>query len=423
MKWLKTRAPNVKYRICGMPVSFAHLGRSSDPSPAAVLRRIYARNYWRIRDSNQLLELAVAVALLPIFVFGAALWHCARNGPVHARRSGRPILRQFVDQLKLYAASGVMPASYYIFGLHDEPTAARARSYLKRAETKGMFYVLVRKHMKPTTSLNDKVAFEQFCVANGLPVIPTLGTAREGKLTFPAGPPKQDIFIKPLHGKGGRGAERWEWTGRSFRSASGEQISDLELCDRIMQRSRRTPLIIQPRIRNHRSLADLNCGALTTIRVLTCNNEAGEPEIVGAALRMAVRSGSVVDNLHGGGIASAVDLESGELGPASDLGKDARIGWLDRHPASGAQITGRMLEQWPDVVRLALDAQRAFADRLFVGWDIALGEGGPIIVEGNSSPDLDILQRTQRRGMGDSRFAALIAARLQQWEAANSSGA
>src|SRR5919112_1978475 len=87
-------------------------------------------------------------------------------------------------------------------------------------------------------------------------------------------------------------------------------------------------------------LNDINNGALSTIRVVTCLNEHGWPEVVAAAMRMAKGDNHRVDNFHAGGIASAVDLQSGELGPASNMGMDARAGWLDRHPDSGGQITG-----------------------------------------------------------------------------------
>ena len=58
---------------------------------------------------------------------------------------------------------------------------------------------------------------------------------------------------------------------------------------------------------------------------------------------MAVGDNHLVDNLHAGGIAAAVDLDTGRLGLASNLGMDCSLGWLDRHPNSGAPITGFQL--------------------------------------------------------------------------------
>jgi hypothetical protein len=39
--------------------------------------------------------------------------------------------------------------------------------------------------------------------------------------------------------------------------------------------------MVQPRIANHPALDALNNGALSTVRILTCLDERGEPELVG----------------------------------------------------------------------------------------------------------------------------------------------
>jgi hypothetical protein len=125
-------------------------------------------------------------------------------------------------------------------------------------------------------------------------------------------------------------------------------------------------------------------------------------------------SNHVVDNLHAGGIAAAVDLESGKLGPASNLGGDCRLGWLDRHPDTGARITGAQLPEWGEVRDFAIRAHKAFGDRVVVGWDIAITPGGPVLVEGNGAPDLDIMQRFARRGLMAARLGVLLAFHLGQ---------
>ena len=267
MTRLRAQLSAIRYRVGGLPVSLAHFAHPKSSSPADVLRHVHARRYWRIRSAGDLIEMALALLLLPVFVVGAAAWHTARCGPVNARRIGRPALLQFADQLRLYAATGIMPATYYIFSLPDEPTVSRARSFLKRAETKGMIYGIVRERMPPASSLNDKAAFEARCRAAGLPVIPTIAVARDGRIEGVTELPEQDLFVKPLDGKGGRGAERWTWLGSGrFRSADGEEVSSKELLQRIGLRSRRRALIVQPRIANHEALSALNCGALATFR-------------------------------------------------------------------------------------------------------------------------------------------------------------
>ncbi len=229
MQWLKKRTAQIGHRVSGFPVSVAHWRRPRSNAPGDALRHIYARRYWRIRGAREALELAIAVLFLPLIVVGVALWQSMRSAPSHARRYGRPVLLQFADQIRLYAASGVMPASYYVFSLYENPTAERARGFLKRSETKGLLYGLVRKRMPPLTSFSDKGVFEEQCRAHGLPVVPTIGIARDGALP---GPPRlldQDLFLKPLHGKGGRGAERWTFAGNGLFRSAGVEYNEGEL--------------------------------------------------------------------------------------------------------------------------------------------------------------------------------------------------
>jgi hypothetical protein len=129
---------------------------------------------------------------------------------------------------------------------------------------------------------------------------------------------------------------------------------------------------------------------------------------------MAIGRNNVVDNLHAGGIATAVDLETGVLGSASDLGADSRLGWMDSHPVSGAQIKGTRLPMWSEVRDFAIRAHRAFDDRVLVGWDIAIAPNGPILVEGNGAPDLDIMQRFVRHGVMAARLGVLLAFHVSQ---------
>ena len=48
-----------------------------------------------------------------------------------------------------------------------------------------------------------------------------------------------------------------------------------------------------------------------------------------------------------------------------------------------------------------------------IGWDIAIVDDGPVMIEGNSGADLDIIQRSHREPMGESRFGELLAHHLE----------
>ena len=401
----------VTYQVAGLPIAVRSVRRGR--TPERVIRRAYSRRYWQPRDWSERSQLALALIIWPFVLIGLQIAFTVKNGREVSKKMGRPVHRQLLDQLQLYLKAGVLPPWYYIFELHRFPDAANARDYFYRWESKAGVLGLFREGvLAPTSELNDKAAFARQCRDHQIRTAPVLAILRDGRAEITASNDDfdTDLFLKPVTGRGGKGAQRWDLAapGR-YRTSNGETFSREDLLLRLAAKSLVTPMLVQQRLENHPDLKALNNGALSTVRVLTCLNEKGHPEVIGAAARMAIGANHVVDNLHAGGIAAAVDVQTGVLGRASNLGADTRLGWLDWHPVSGARITGTRLPMWDDVREFALRAHRGFADRILVGWDIAITPDGPVMVEGNGSPDLDIMQRFVGRGLLAGRLGVLLA--------------
>lgn len=412
---LKDFGRSVTYDIAGLPIAVRALFTRGRGVPEVAIRRAYARRYWHPRSVGELGQLLLAMVITPFALIGLEIAFVLKNGGPVARRFGRPIHRQLIDQLKLYLTAGVLPPWYYIFELHREPDSGFARDFIYRWESKGgVMRLLNEGERRPRSELNNKAAFANHCERHGIPTPKVLALFSDGEAELRADPDEfaSDLFVKPVMGRGGRGAERWDHLDHFYRSPEGRWYTREELFHRLSERSKGTPVMIQQRLTNNSALTPLNNDALSTVRLVTCLNETGEPELIGAAMRMAIGSNQTVDNLHAGGIAAAVDLDSGELGRASNLGADSRFGWTDHHPETGARITGTKLPMWDEVREFALKCHRAFNDRLIVGWDIAITSDGPVLVEGNGSPDLDIMQRFVRHGLMAARFGALLAFHL-----------
>ena len=152
--------------------------------------------------------------------------------------------------------------------------------------------------------------------------------------------------------------------------------------------------------------------------MVTIRNEIGAYEATHAVFRMPKGPGAKVDNFHAGGLAAKVDIETGELGPGSDIGLRPDATWHATHPDSGAPLEGRKLPFWKETLDLARRAHAALPEWAVIGWDIAIVEDGPVVIEGNSGADLDIVQRSHREPMGDSRFGELLAHHLRERERA-----
>jgi hypothetical protein len=370
---------------------------------------VFAHEYWRPRQLNQWLELVLAAILVPLSLPTAIVFYVARNASITRHREGKNIAKQVWEQIKLYFAAGVLPPWYYVYELHRDPTIANARRYLHRFEM-GIYAVLRSPNPTP---LNDKREFADYCAAREVPHVHYLAYLNGSDDSFVL--PNADVFVKPVKARGGRGAERWDWISDGhFLSVSGEALPANKLLDRLRRNAKHTPLLIQPRLVSHSALRSLSMGVLCTARVLTCLDEYGHPEVVEAAFRMSIGGGAPVDNFHAGGIASAVSIDTGRLGPATNAGFDSRLGWLLTHPVTGARMDGFQLPWWDEVKAVAVRAHRAFGDRTAIGWDIGILDSGPVVVEGNSSPDVDIHQRVRRAGLANSRFAELLSYHLQQ---------
>ena len=329
-----------------------------------------------------------------------------------AQRSGVSPAAQVLGQVEMAARHAIAPFWYYMFELHLPERKTRAPLYLTAHETIGPAYSLLQPP-PAADGMDDKIWFAEHCHEQGVRAVPVLMHFSKGERQPLKGGcdvlPDADLFVKPRSGSGGHRMERWDVVGAGrYRNAHGEVMTRAALMDKLARQSLKDDFLVQPRLANHPALDDISNGALATVRLLTCRNESGRAEATNAAFRMAIGN-SVVDNFHQGGLATAVDLDTGVIGIASDIGIRPDVGWRDTHPVSGARFAGRTLPHWPEVVALAVKAHEAFPARVVVSWDVAMLADGAMIIEGNGKPDLDIHQRAERGPAGESRIAHLLA--------------
>jgi hypothetical protein len=407
--------------IIWYPPPLPGLGRDAPGSASGYLRQQWRRGAWRrSRWRDRLGFVAVALLWWPSTILHAA-YLAVRLGPSRARRCGKSPFRQFCEQLVIAAQWMVPPLWYYTFEFHDDDRRAHAADYLQRVQVKPFIYRwLVDRKQRRDKALPfaSKVHFSRLCRARGLragTVIAVVGPRHVG-FTDPAmtALPPRDLFVKIKLGRGGRGAERWSYADGNYRDGAGRSLTADQLVEHLKRRAKLEKRVIEYCLTNHAGLIDLTTGALATVRVLTVRDERGGIEVTHAVFRMPQRAGALVDNIHAGGIAAPIALDSGRLGRATDLGVSTDSAWHSHHPVTGAPIEGRILPFWTEVLDLARRAHDLIGDRVVVGWDVAILEDGPCLVEGNGKPDVDLIQRPHRAGLGNSRFGALLAHHLKK---------
>lgn len=137
----------------------------------------------------------------------------------------------------------------------------------------------------------------------------------------------------------------------------------------------------------HKDVSALYPLSVNTYRVVTVFTE-GEAHIVYAFIRIG-NGGRFVDNINAGGMAAPIDIESGIIEhPAFD--KDSI--YYEKHPYTGCPIKGWQLPFWDESVDMVLKAAGVIPQVGYVGWDVAVTEKGPLLIEGNPFPGHDILQ-------------------------------
>jgi hypothetical protein len=175
------------------------------------------------------------------------------------------------------------------------------------------------------------------------------------------------VVLKPMTGSGGKGV----------RVVSPREVE-------AMVAGSGTALLVQERVTQHPALRRINPRSLNTLRVLAVRLPAGAV-LAAATHRWGTARSGAVDNVGSGGVVSGVDLATGRLGPAVRLTQDGRRLEFDRHPDTDAQIGGVLVPHWPAVRELTVQLMDSFPELDHVGWDLAVSDRGPRVIEGNGT--------------------------------------
>jgi hypothetical protein len=168
----------------------------------------------------------------------------------------------------------------------------------------------------------------------------------------------------------------------------------------------RRAFLIEERIRPHPSLAEFIGPTLCSVRFQTIVTRGGEAQIVAAVFKLQPRPVGV-DHLIYGAVGCWVDLESGRLagGRTRDSLEDARL-----IPGTERSFVGFQLPDWVQARELALGAAEAFPWARSIGWDVALSDRGPVLIEGNEEWSPSLIQMPAPHGLMTGEFAELYRA-------------
>lgn len=145
-------------------------------------------------------------------------------------------------------------------------------------------------------------------------------------------------------------------------------------------------LLVEEYIKQSNVMNSLYPNSVNTIRIVTANKN-NKTKILFKAIRIG-NKGNVVDNFNHGGMYSIINDAGIITKPAID--KEGKV--YEKHPTTNTEIVGFIIPYFKEAIKMAVNASKVIPQVGLVGWDIAITDKGPLIIEGNQLPGYDIYQ-------------------------------
>lgn len=184
-----------------------------------------------------------------------------------------------------------------------------------------------------------------------------------------------EVFMsKPYDGLGGADVKK-------------EYTKDIKNRKEYFDNAIKNRIFLEELVVQHPEMNKLCDKSVNTMRIMTFNNY-GKPEIIWMGLRVG-NGVNAIDNFHAKGMAVNIDVNTGKLvGNAIDKDLTKFI----EHPTTHVKFDGFQIPCFEEAKQMVLDASLESDKILVVGWDVAISDKGPVIIEGNRRPGFDIVQ-------------------------------
>lgn len=177
------------------------------------------------------------------------------------------------------------------------------------------------------------------------------------------------LIVKPIVGEGGKGIQKIK-----INSKTNLKILFNNLLDR-------KQILIEEYINQHHVINKLYPKAVNTLRIFTFYDDK-KVHILNSVLKIG--NGGVTDNFCSGGMYSFVDDNGKVTKPAID--QNDNIYYI--HPITKKDILGFEIPLYQETCQLLKKAAKIVPEVKYIGWDVAITNKGPIIIEGNCFPGI-----------------------------------
>lgn len=162
-------------------------------------------------------------------------------------------------------------------------------------------------------------------------------------------------------------------------------------------------VVVEEELKQDPKMSELSLKSINTLRVGTATNPEGKVSVAYMTLRFNTTD-THFDNSSLGGAFTLL----------SDDGVIKYPGYINYpkeksytiHPATGTHLIGFELPQIQEVKDLVCESAKILPQSRYIGWDVAITPSGPVLVEGNSFPSVELYQA--RIHMEDGRGKAYL---------------
>ncbi len=233
---------------------------------------------------------------------------------------------------------------------------------------------LSKKYNRQVSLLTNKFKFNQtFNAYLGRKYWKNTNTSLDEFMEFTEGLDK--VFCKPLNLSSGVGAKVVE--------IPKDKKQKIALYEKFINENE---ILAEEFIVQHEKMNQVYSGSVNTIRLTMLKTEDGCHRLW-SFVRFG--NGGIVDNFHGGGMAAAVDVETGIL-MTDAMNSDGEF--FQVHPITGVKFKGFQIPHWDKVKSITEEALLSQNKVAYVGWDIAISPDKVVLVEGNSTPQVGVYQ-------------------------------
>lgn len=234
-------------------------------------------------------------------------------------------------------------------------TRGKNNEIIKKFNDKSKFYIFDNK--EEMYKIYNKFLKRQWMVLNENNYNDFLDFFKQNKV----------IIVKPIDGEGGKGIEKYEYIN--------DEESKIVYSSLLFKKQ----LLVEQCIKQHPDMNKLYNKSVNTLRMFTFYKD-GQAYFLQAILK--VGNGGVVDNFSSGGMYTYVDDEGTVYAEAIDQMDNKYY----KHPISNETIVGFKVPMFKEAVSMVKEAAKVVPEMGYIGWDVAISEDGPVLVEGNCYP-------------------------------------